>query len=102
MKLKQFMNAAVILFGTLSFLSLILLFGVLSDIWHDFASPEVWARAGMDLPAWYSPEVNQCPGEWRALQICFLIIIAFHILLFARWLASRSGAKEKANFMMEL
>jgi hypothetical protein len=54
------------------------------DIWHDFASPEVWARAGHPLPEWYSP-VNRCLLEWRVMQVGFILVLAFHLLLIIRW-----------------
>jgi hypothetical protein len=53
------------------------------DIFHDYASPEVWARAGQPLPAWYS-HGNQTPGEWQAMPAGFLLILAFHVLLAVR------------------
>jgi len=86
MKARPWMDAAVVLFGVLSFMSLIGFYLALSDIGHDYASPEVWARAGEPLPDWYSP-VNRCPLEWRVLQVAFLLVLAFHILLFARRLS---------------
>ncbi len=96
MKWKPFINAAVAIFGILSFLSLVASFAALSDIGRDYASPEVWARAGEDLPAWYSPDVNPCPGEWKAVQISFLILIMFHFLLFTRWIVSLFGDSKAA------
>ncbi len=61
------------------------------DIWHDYASPEVWTRAGQALPDWYSP-FNRCPLEWRVLQVGFVLVTAFHALLFVRRLLG-SGEK---------
>lgn len=82
--MKKVLDGGIVLFGVLSFLSLILFFLALSDIGHDYASPEVWARAGQTLPSWYVPEVNRCPLEWRALQVGFLLMLTFHLLLFVR------------------
>ncbi len=80
---KQWMDLAVAVFGALSFLSLICYFLALHDIWWDYASPAVWERAGQSLPAWYDPG-NRCPGEWGVLQIGFLFMLGFHILVLAR------------------
>jgi hypothetical protein len=80
---RKLLNPAIFGLGFLSFASLVFYFLALHDIWHDYASPEVWTRAGQTLPAWYSP-VNRCPQEWGMLQIGFLLILAFHILLFVR------------------
>ncbi len=85
---KQWMDLAVTVFGTLSFLSLVGYFLALHDIWWDYASPAVWERAGQSLPAWYDP-VNRCPAEWGFLQIGFLFMLGFHILLLARRILTR-------------
>ena len=85
---KQWMDLAAVIFGALSFLSLIFYYLALHDIWHDYASPEVWSRAGQNLPAWYDP-VNRCPMEWGILQIGFLLMLGFHILLAARLIFTR-------------
>jgi hypothetical protein len=84
MKPKHWLDTAVGIFGPLSFLSLIGFFLAGHDIWHDYASPEVWARAGQALPTWYSPG-NRTPLEWGMMQVGFLIVLAFHVLLFARF-----------------
>lgn len=84
MKAKRWLDTAVVVLGTLSFLSLIGFFLALHDIWHDYASPEVWARAGQALPPWYSP-YNRTPVEWGMMQVGFLIVVAFHFVLFARY-----------------
>ena len=90
MKTSRLLDPAVAFFGALSFLSLIVFYLALSDIGHDYASPEVWARAGQALPDWYSP-VNRCPLEWRALQVGFLPMLVFHVLLFARLVVRQAG-----------
>ncbi len=82
--LIKILNRAIPLFGVLSFLGLVGCFLALNDIWHDFASPEVWSRAGQALPDWYSPDVNRCPLEWGFLRVGILLILIFHILLFVR------------------
>lgn len=87
---KQFMNSAIVLLGGLSFVSLFFYFGALHDVWHDYASPEVWSRAGQNLPGWYSP-VNRCPLEWGVLQVGFLMMLAFHILFFVRLVRNHRG-----------
>ncbi len=84
--MKRWLDTVVMVLGFLSFLSLVGFFLALHDIWHDFASPEIWARAGQTLPSWYDP-LNQCPGEWRMLQVGFLLVLAFHLALFVRLLA---------------
>ena len=52
MESRRLLNAALALLGVLSFLSLIAFYLALSDIGHDYASPQVWARAGQALPDW--------------------------------------------------
>ena len=83
MKWRQWMDGAIVMFGFLSFMSLIAYYLALHDIWHDYASPEVWSRAGQALPGSYDP-VNRCPLEWGVLRVGFLLMLAFHILLFVR------------------
>ncbi len=90
MKQRKWLDAAIWIFGILSFLSLIVFFLALTDIWHDYASPEVFARAGQALPDWYS-QFNRCLLEWRVLQVGFVLMVVFHILLFVRWLSGRRG-----------
>jgi hypothetical protein len=90
MKPKRWLDAAIAILGPLSFLSLVGYFLALHDIWHDYASPEVWARAGQTLPSWYSP-YNRTPGEWGMMQVGFVVIVAFHVLLFARYLLRTQG-----------
>lgn len=92
MKARRWIDNAVVVLGTLSFLSLVGYFLALHDIWRDYASPEVWARAGQSLPAWYSP-YNRTPLEWGMCQVGFLIMLAFHVLLFARYLLRAGVAK---------
>jgi len=87
---KQFMNSAVFLLGGLSFVTLFFYFAALHDVWHGYASPEVWSRAGQSLPNWYSP-VNRCPLEWRFLGVGFWIMVAFHVLLFVRLIRNHGG-----------
>jgi hypothetical protein len=92
MKPVRWIETAVAVAGTLSFLSLIGFFLALHDIWWDYASPAVWAHAGQPLPDWYSP-VNRTPGEWRMMQVGFVVLVSFHVLLFVRYLIrNRTGA----------
>lgn len=91
MKTRRLLDGAVALFGALSAASLLFFYLALSDIGHDYASPQVWARAGQELPAWYSP-VNRCPEEWRVLQVGFVTMVTFHILLLARALSKKPQA----------
>ena len=85
MKPRRWVDTAVAIFAPFSTLSLIGFFLAGHDIYHDYASPEVWARAGQPLPAWYSP-VNRTPLEWGMMQVGFVVIVAFHVLLCARYL----------------
>ncbi len=85
MKPGRWVEAAVAIVGPFSFLSLIGIFLAGHDIYHDYASPEVWARAGQALPGWYAP-FNRTPLEWNMMQVGFLVVVAFHVLLFARYL----------------
>lgn len=88
MKQRKWLDSAIVVFGVLSFLSLIAFFLALTDIWHDYASPDVFAKAGQALPDWYSP-FNRCPLEWRFLQVGFVLMLTFQILLFVKWLSGR-------------
>jgi hypothetical protein len=94
MKPQHLIDTAVGVLGTLSFLSLIGFFLAGHDIWHDYASPEVWARAGQALPAWYSPW-NRTPLEWGMMQVGFVIVLAFHVLLFARFVFNARASAPK-------
>ena len=85
MEPRRFVDAAVAILAPFSVLSLIGFFLAGHDIYDDYASPEVWARAGQPLPAWYSPG-NRTPLEWGMMQVGFVVIVAFHVLLFARYL----------------
>lgn len=89
MQPRRWIDTTVAILGTLSFLSLIAFFLALHDIWWDYASPAVWAHAGQPLPSWYSP-VNRTPDEWAVMQVGFVLIVAFHVLLFVRYLV-RTG-----------
>jgi hypothetical protein len=90
MKLGRWLDAAVAILAPFSVLSLIGFFLAGHDIYHDYASPEVWARAGQPLPAWYAP-ANRTPLEWGMMQTGFVVLVAFHVLLLARWLARRGA-----------
>lgn len=93
MKRKKWLDRAVLIFGILSFLSLAAFFLALTDISHDYAGPDVFARAGQPLPAWYST-YNRCVLEWRIIQVGFVLMLAFHGL----WIAKRlSDAKKKSS-----
>ena len=85
MESRRWIDTAIMVVGPLSFLGLVGMALAGHDIWHDYASPEVWARAGQALPAWHSP-VNRTPLEWGMMQVGFVAIVAFHVLLFARYL----------------
>lgn len=87
---KQLLDSVIFIVGILSFASLFFYYAALHDIWHDYASPEVWVRAGQTLPAWYSP-VNRCPLEWGFLQVGFLLMLTFHILLFVKLVGRQRG-----------
>jgi hypothetical protein len=84
MKPRRWVDATVAILAPFSVLSVIGVFLAGHDIYHDYASSEVWARAGQPLPAWYSPG-NRTPLEWSMMQVGFVVIVAFHVLLFARY-----------------
>jgi len=89
----KWLDRAVVVFGILSFLSLIAFFLALHDIGDDYASPEAFARAGQPLPDWYS-KVNRTPAEWLVLQVGFVLMLVFHVL----WIARRfSYARKKTS-----
>ncbi len=93
MNRRRWIDTAVAILGTLSFLSLVGCFLALHDIWWDYASPAVWAHAGQPLPDWYSP-VNRTPGEWGMMQTGFVVLVSFHVLLLARYLIrTRTGTQ---------
>jgi hypothetical protein len=93
----KYLNSAVFVLGVLSFVSLIGFFLALHDIGHDYASPEVWIRAGQVLPQWYSP-VNRCPLEWGMLQVGFVLILSFHILLFVKIFKTERSKSMNFNY----
>jgi hypothetical protein len=84
MKPRRWVDAAVAILAPFSVLSLIGFFLAGHDIYHDYASPEVWARPGQPLPAWYA-DFNRTPLEWGMMQVGFVVIVAFHFVLFARY-----------------
>ncbi len=86
---RNWLDRAVKVAGGLSFLSLVGYFLALHDIRHDYASPEVWERAGQVLPNWYSA-VNQTPAEWGMLQLGFCFMLLFHVLLFVKLVRNSS------------
>jgi len=95
MKNRSKLDDAIVVFGFLSFMSLVGFFLAGHDIWHDYASPEVWSRAGQALPGWFDP-VNLCSLEWGMAQVGFLLMLIFHTLLFVRRLLdSRQKTDEK-------
>jgi hypothetical protein len=98
MKGIQLLNRAILVLGFLSFISLIGYFLALHDIWHDYAGPEVWARAGQGLPEWYSP-VNRTPAEWGVVQFGFCFMLLFHVLLFVK-LVLRDGISPNSSGRM--
>ena len=81
----KYLSEAIRILGVLSFLSLVGFYLALHDIWHEYASPEVWTRAGHPLPEGMSP-VPGCAPEWMIMQVGFVLIATFHILLFVRFL----------------
>ena len=94
MKPRRWVDAAVATLAPFSVLSLLGFFLAGHDIYHDYASPEVWARAGQPLPAWYA-DFNRTPLEWGIMQAGFVVIVAFHILLFVWYLTrTRTAAPE--------
>jgi hypothetical protein len=85
MHLRRWFDTAVGVLAPFSALSLIGFVLALHDIWHDYASPEVFARAGQPIPPWYS-DGNQTPLEWGMMQVGLIVVVAFHALLFGRYL----------------
>ncbi len=85
MKPRRWVDAAVPILAPFSALSLLGFSLAGHDIYHDYASPEVWARAGQPLPTWYA-DFNRTPLEWGMMQVGFVVIVAFHALLFAQFL----------------
>jgi hypothetical protein len=86
---SNWLDRALKVAGGLSFVSLVGYFLALHDIRHDYASPEVWARAGQALPNWCS-SVNQTPLEWGMLQLGFCFMLLFHVLLFIKLVRNSS------------
>jgi hypothetical protein len=86
------MRAALVILGLLSLVSLVFMFLALSDIQKDFASPQVFLRAGQPLPAWYVQNVNTCPLEWRVLQIGWATTLLFNLGFFINLMRRRGTA----------
>jgi len=89
--LRRVLNVAICFLGCLSPLYLFVGWATTHDIYNDYMSAKLFSRYNMDLPGWYVWDVHSCHGEWNALSIVFGLIILFHILLFTRFLVSRSG-----------
>jgi hypothetical protein len=89
--MHTFLRRATEWLGILSFLSLIVYFLALNDIFHEYVGTEIWSRAGEPAPAWLT-EVSRCLPEWTALQAGFVIMIVFHMLFFAASFTSRRAA----------
>jgi hypothetical protein len=85
MHARRWIDTAVGVVAPFSALSLVGFFLAGHDIYQDYASPEVWARAGQPLPVWYSP-LSRTPLEWGMMNTGFVVIVAFHVLLFVRYL----------------
>lgn len=86
------MRAVLVILGLLSLVSLFFMYLALSDIYKDFASPQVFLRAGQPLPAWYVETVNTCPLEWRVLQIGWATALLFNVGFFVNLLRRRREA----------
>ena len=93
---SNWLDRALKVAGGLSFVSLVGYFLALHDIWHDYASPEVWARAGQALPNWYST-VNRTSLEWGMLQLGFCFMLLFHVLLFIKLVRNSSRSPKRQN-----
>jgi hypothetical protein len=96
-KLKRLLNGAIFVLGLISPFTLFAVWAASHDIFADYASDRLFSKAGRAIPGWYDPLVNSCPGEWKALSVAFFLILAFHLLLFLRFLLSVStGTKDKS------
>ncbi len=43
-----------------------------------------YGRTRVSRCHWYAPG-NRTPGEWGMIQVGFVVVVAFHLLLFARY-----------------
>jgi hypothetical protein len=91
--LRRVLDIAVCFLGCLSPLYLLVVWATAHDIFKDYVSTD-YNRYNADLPGWYNGNVHSCHGEWKALSIAFILIVIFHILLFARFVVSRFGSSE--------
>ena len=89
--LLRILNVSVCVFGACMPLLLGVIWAAAHDIWHDYISTPLVSSYGSSVPGWYVESVHSCPGEWRVFTIAFLIIIAFQILLFARFLVKQAN-----------
>jgi len=87
-KLKRFLNGAVCGVGFPTPLALSMIGATTHDMCRDYLSAPLFSRYKAALPGWYVWDVHSCHGEWSVFGIGFLLIILFHILLFARFVVS--------------
>jgi hypothetical protein len=91
MKRTAWLDTAVVVGGIASVSSVIGIYLATHDIFHDYASPALWMRAGATLPEWYSP-FSATPLEWGMVQVGIVMIFGFHAALFVRLVTRlRSG-----------
>ena len=56
--------------GVLSFFATLVLGLGLADVFQEYASPKIWAKAGLNIPEWL-PSTSKCTGEWAVIFVCF-------------------------------
>jgi hypothetical protein len=88
LKLRRFVNAAILFFGCISPIYLFMVWATTSDIYKDYLSATLLARYKTALPGWYVWDVHSCHGEWNVLALAFTLIVIFHLLLLARLILS--------------
>jgi hypothetical protein len=94
LKVKRLLDGSICVFGWLSPLILFTVGATTHDIWYDYVSSPLYSNYGTALPSWYVASVHSCLGEWRALLVAFVLIVAFHMLLFARFLVVRANKQD--------
>jgi len=86
LKLNRILNSIIGVFGFFVPLIFFTFWAATHDIYNDYISAPLFQKLGRDLPGWYDASVHACPLEWGAFQIAFLLMLLFHMLLFARFI----------------
>ena len=89
LKLKRLLSGAICVFGCFSPFILFMVSATTGDIFDEYVSSSLYSKFRTALPGWYVWDVHSCHGEWNTFMVGFWLIIAFHVLLFARFLVAQ-------------